>query len=70
MMNGLDYFYQSGHPLENLHVLSSCHFLVSPPSTYLMPFGLLSLATYLYVSLLIHPSYLLSPISMYARISN
>lgn len=36
VMNGLDFFYRPGCPLGNLYVLSSCHFLVSPPSTYAM----------------------------------
>jgi hypothetical protein len=36
VMQGLDFFYRPGCPLGNLYVLSSCHFLISPPSTYAM----------------------------------
>ena len=35
-MEGLDYFYRPFYPIENLQVLSSCHYILSPPSTYAM----------------------------------
>lgn len=35
-MKGLDYFYRPFYPIENLQVLSSCDYILSPPSTYAM----------------------------------
>lgn len=35
-MSGLDYFYRPFYPIENLQVLSSCDYILSPPSTYAM----------------------------------
>ena len=29
-----NYFFRSGHPLENLYSLSKCHFLLSVPSSF------------------------------------
>jgi hypothetical protein len=31
---GSDYFFRSGHIIENLYSLAECDYIVSPPSTY------------------------------------
>ena len=35
-MKGLNFFYRPFFPIDNLQVLSLCHYIISPPSTYAM----------------------------------